>query len=119
MLLLVASAAVPFLERLTPGFYSKRRMPVLLAIRMVMAGCAAVSMACRCCAAWKLCRCAWPAQPAVEVVTCSSLPPWLQVATAIPEEPAQGPLSFIWIWAVSRCEQQGLHAGNGTPRPLG
>ena len=41
--LLSATCVVPMLKVLAPRFYSKRRTPVLLAIRVAMAGCAAVS----------------------------------------------------------------------------
>ena len=44
-LLLTATLAVPLLKGFAPGFYSKRRSAVLLLIRLVMAGCAAVSAA--------------------------------------------------------------------------
>ncbi|PRW20960.1 26S proteasome regulatory subunit [Chlorella sorokiniana] len=44
-LLLLAIVAVPALKRLAPHVYRKRRTAVLLVIRLVMAGCAAVATA--------------------------------------------------------------------------
>lgn len=45
-LLTMGTQAVPLLKGLAPGFYRKRRTAVLLSIRLVMAGCAAVSHIC-------------------------------------------------------------------------